>query len=144
MEDSELVKKMISGIDKPDYHGLKDSETKDFIDELAETGMVSLKEAIEEITEQIKFRESLHKEMLHNLEELKSSINNMAAAIASHDPKVEAEFKKKLIEAEEMKIQEKLNCFRDIAMLKKELREWIREFRDKEKRADLFGGLMSD
>jgi hypothetical protein len=43
-----------------------------------------------------------------------------------------------------MKVQEKLNCFRDIALLKKELREWISEFREKETRADLLNELISE
>ena len=43
-----------------------------------------------------------------------------------------------------MRFEEKLNCFRDVAELKKELRELIRELREKEKRADLLGDLISE
>ena len=56
--------------------------------------------------------------------------------------KAEVEFRKKIIEADEMKVQEKLNCFRDVALLKKELRELIQEFREKESRASVLGSLL--
>ena len=135
METEELVKKMFT----------RQDETDEILGNLNKTRTISLKEAIQEIQEQIVFRENLHKEMMQNIEELKSSINNMFPPI----PNISAEFqksivelKKKLIEAEEMKVQEKLNCFRDIAQLKKELREWIREFRDKEERANLLDSYL--
>lgn len=146
MEDAELVKKMLSELgNKDNYDSSKaDNDTDNLLDEINETRMISLKEAIEEITGQISIRENLHNEMLGDIEKLKSSINNMTPSMTSENAKVIVEFQKKIIEAEEMKVQEKLNCFRDIAQLKKELREWIREFRDKEKRANLLGDLISE
>lgn len=145
MEEAELVKKMLSGIEKK--KNLDSSETDSLLDNLKEARIISLKEAIEEITSQIEMRQELHNEMINDIENLKSSINNMMPQVPN--PTIEfqkamVELKKKLIEAEEMKIKEKLDCSRDIAMLKKELREWLREFRDKEKRAGLLGELLSE
>jgi DNA integrity scanning protein DisA with diadenylate cyclase activity len=143
MEDAELVKKMLSELEKKENLSSSDSPEK-ILDEISKTKTVSLREAIEEITAQIAFREKLHSEMMQDIESLKSTINNMTPAMSADNAKVIVEFQKKLIEAEEMKINEKLNCFRDVAQLKKELREFIREFRDKETRADLLGELISD
>lgn len=141
MEDAELVKKMLSDLEKKKSSNSK--KTGDLLEGITETRITSLKEAIDEIQVQIDFREKLHLEMLGNIEELKSMINNMTPTV-TEDAKLIVELSKKLVEADEMKIQEKLNCFRDIAQLKKELREWIREFRDKENRASLLGDLISE
>ncbi|MBD3164148.1 hypothetical protein GF323_03040 [Candidatus Woesearchaeota archaeon] len=142
MEDAELAEKLLGEIGKKKDLGSK--RTKDLLDTLSSSRITSLKEAISEIQSQIEFRENLHKEMLDSIEELKSTINNMTPPMTAENAKVIVEFQKKLVAAEEMKINEKLNCFRDIAQLKKELREWIREFRDKENRASLLGDLLSD
>ena len=142
MEDAELAKKMLA-----DLEDNRDKEAKNLLEGLNETRLTSLRESIEEIFEQIKMREKLHTEMMNDLETLKSSINNMMPSTPDPSPefqKAVVEFQKQLIDADEMKVQEKLNCFRDVALLKKELREIIREFRDKETRADLLGGLLSE
>jgi hypothetical protein len=146
MEDAELVKKMLKGINQNEKNNKKGIEAEALLDDIAQSRTTSLKEAIDEIAEQMKYREKLHKEMIDDIEKLKSQINNMIlqVPVSSESVKVLVEFQKKLIEAEEMKTKEKLDCFRDIAQLKKELREWIREFRDKEKRASFLGELLSD
>ena len=143
MEDAELVKKLIAGLEEKKELANKKSPDS-LLEEISETRTISLKEAINEILEAIKFREELHKEMMGDIEQLKSTINNMTPTMTAENAKSIVEFQKKLIDAEEIKIEEKLNCFRDIAQLKKELREWIREFRDKEKRASVLGELLSD
>ncbi len=122
----------------------KGKKAEDILEGIKRTRTVSLKEAINEIVEQINLREALHKEMMTDIEKMKSAINNMTPEITAEDAKAVIELQKKLIEAEEMKVQEKLNCFRDIALLKKELREWISEFREKETRADLLNELISE
>ncbi len=142
MEEVELVEKMLSGIGKPKNSSSKNA--KDLLDGMSESKMLSLKEAVSEIAEQIKMREALHKEIMADIESLKSNINNMTPALTADNAKVIMEFQKKLIEAEEIKVQEKLNCFRDISLLKKELREWIRELRDKEKSASFLGDLLNE
>lgn len=142
MEDAELAKKLLQGIGKKKA----ETDTEDLLNDIKDTRTASLKEVIDEILDQIKLRERLHKEMMDDIEKLKSSINNMTMSLtpSPDNMKVMVEFQKKLIEAEEMKVQEKLNCFRDIAQLKKELREWIKELGEKEKRASLLGELLSE
>lgn len=140
MEDKELIKKMLGDIEK------QDDQAKDVLDNLSESRLTSLKETIEEILEQIKFRESLHTEMLKDLETLKSNINNMMSQTPTslEGQKAMVEFQKQIVEADQMKVTEKLNNFRDVAQLRKELREIIREFRDKETRANMLGDLLAD
>jgi hypothetical protein len=50
--------------------------------------------------------------------------------------------RKKLVEIDESKAEEKLNCWRDICQLKKELREQIKEFRDKIKKNDMLESII--
>ena len=85
--------------------------------------------------------------MLEDIENLKSTINIMMPSMPNPSAdfmKTMVELRKKIIEAEEIKMKEKLNCFRDIAALKKELREIVREYRDKENRASLLNELISE
>jgi hypothetical protein len=143
VEDAELIKKMLSGLSQEET---TNRETTELLDEMNEKRVVALRDAITEIQEQIKFRQKLHEEMMKNLEELKSSINNMIPSIPHPTfefQKFMVEMRKKLVEADEMKVKEKLDCFRDIAQLKKELREWLREFTEKEKSASFLGELLS-
>lgn len=146
MEDVELVRKMIDELEKK-CSSNKKIRAESLLEGITKTRMFSLQETIDEIREQIKIREDLHRKMLENIENLKSSIHNMMPQMPT--PTIEfqkamVELKKKLIEAEEMKIKENLDCFRDVALLKKELREFLREFRDKEKRASLLGELLAN
>ncbi|MCK5283303.1 MAG: hypothetical protein KAK00_07885 [Nanoarchaeota archaeon] len=145
MEEAELVKKMIGQLENKQNSRKKNPET--LLKDINETRTVSLKEGINEILNQVRMRESLHEQMMGDLENLKSSINNMmpqGSSATAEFQKTMTELRKKLIEAEEMKIQEKLNCSRDIALLKKELREIMKEFRDKEKRATLLGDILAE
>ena len=146
MEDAELVKKLLSEMGTKSGQGDK-KDAESLIGQMAESRINSIKENIQEIMEQIDMRQKLHKEIINDLEKLKSSINNMIPQTptpSAEFQKAIVEMKKKIVEAEEAKVQEKLNCFRDIAELKKELRELIREFRDKENSANLLGDLLSN
>ncbi|HLD29562.1 MAG TPA: hypothetical protein VJC03_04420 [bacterium] len=145
MEDAELVARMIQELEKTEKRTTKAAEETDtLLKTISESRIGSLREAIEEITLQIRLREGLHAEMLQDIESLKSGISNMMSASSgsAEFQKAEVEFRKKIIEADEMKVQEKLNCFRDVALLKKELRELIQEFREKESRASVLGSLL--
>ena len=72
---------------------------------------------------------------------MQMSISNLLnQADISADEKVK--LKTKQIELDEKKIQEKLNCWKDIAALKQELREHLREFKEKESRMEMLDELM--
>jgi len=153
MEKPESLKSILAELDmKRNYdHSLdqlktKMNQTETLLDDITHTRTVSLKEAILEIQDQIDERKRLHNAMMEMIDQLKLSINNMMPPITGKNPefgKAMIEFRKKLVEAEEMKIQEMLNCSRDVADLKKELREWIREVKDKENRASLFDEMLT-
>jgi len=140
LEESKLFKNMLDELEN------KGNSAEMLLDSISETKMASLREAVDEISEQIKVREKLHSEMLSDIEKMKNAISNMMPPdnyASAELQRAIVEFRKKLIDAEEIKVQEKLNCFRDIALLKKEMREIIQEMREKESRASLLGDILS-
>jgi len=109
-----------------------------------------IKESIEEIQSMIKNREGLHKEMLGNLDKISLFIDNSMPKptnitqdnMAAHHELIKELLKKK-IEVEELRIEEKLNVWRDCALLKKELREHMKEFRDIESKTNMLDNLIN-
>ena len=55
-----------------------------------------------------------------------------------------SELRKKKIEISELQLNEKVNCWRDIALLKKEMRESERELNEKKSRSDMLGKILSE
>ena len=110
----------------------------------------SLKDIIQDINTLIITREHLKAEMFHDLENEKTHINNILQNVpidASTQPQVIAEhlkLRQKLVDLNESKIQEKLNCWRDIALLKRELRENLREAQEKESNLGILDKLMTE
>lgn len=98
----------------------------------------SIKESIAEIEELIKGREELSQEIFSEGEKLKTEINNsLMEKKVNEDPndilgaKEKTELKKKKIEISELQLNEKVSCWKDVALLKKEFRERKRELNDK-------------
>jgi len=92
----------------------------------------SIKEVIEDIQNLIEERKKLRDEIFNDLENISIKINNFLTEKQDElSPEEIVEIKRKLVEIEEAKAKEKLNAWRDISNLKKELREHLREFREK-------------
>jgi hypothetical protein len=98
----------------------------------------TIKESISEIESLIEGRENLSKEIFGEGEKLKTEINNtLMEKKINEDPneilgaKEKTELKKKKIEISELQLNEKVSCWKDVALLKKELRERQRELSDK-------------
>ena len=107
------------------------------------TQLMSAKEVIEDIEALITEREELQKEVFKDIEKILMSMNNF---LSSQGGKIDAvelvKIKEKLIDIEEFKLNEKINAFRDIAMLKKELRDRMQDFKEKEGHADVLDKLL--
>lgn len=109
----------------------------------------SIKESIEEIEELIVSREDLSEEIFNEGEKIKTEINNaLMEKKVSEDPndilgaKEKTELKKKKIEISELQLNEKVSCWKDIALLKKELRERSRELSEKQGRLDAIDKIL--
>lgn len=120
----------------------------DVFKDLSEAKLTTIKGVIEDVNELIKQREELSKSLLEILEKTKMEVNEALMQNQQHiklNPeliKERLELKKKLVDIEEDKINEKVNSWRDIALLKKELRERIKEFKDKETNLDMIDKIL--
>jgi len=149
-KDSELLDNFIdeleSGkkyISKKAQHASQDVE-KIFSD-LSTEKIGSLKEAIEDIQQLIITRQKLNEEINIDIDKLKMDIDNFILKFGDDTTRAEQlNLKKKQVELEEIKIQEKVNAWRDIANLKKELRERIKEFREKESSATMLDKILKE
>jgi hypothetical protein len=120
----------------------------DVFKDISSVKIVSLQEIMQDIQILITARESLKKELFSDIEHAKLEISSILSKIpfdATTQPAVTAEhlkLRQKMVELEESKMQEKLNCWRDIALLKKELRENVRESEDKKNNLSMLGKLI--
>lgn len=113
----------------------------------------SVKEIIRDIEFFVNKRIEVNSEILNHCEKLKVEIDNIVLQfpeltnrlnpqVGGEIVKAISELRKKKIEVEELKINEKLNFFRDVAGLKKELREYVRELKEKEGKSSLLDSLI--
>ncbi len=110
----------------------------------------SLKEIVVEIEKLIKERCSLSENFVNEGEKMKRDIKNF---LLENAPKGEddsefvrerTDLRKKQIEISELQLNEKVNCWRDIALLKKELRDQTKELNEKSSRAEMLKGILDE
>ena len=108
----------------------------------------SLKETVEEINEMISQRNSLSLMFIKEAEGLKTNINNFLLESApkgeedSEFVRERSELRKKQIELSEIQLNEKVSCWSDVAMLKRELRDRESELNQKESRSDAIRKIL--
>ncbi|MDP3966088.1 MAG: hypothetical protein Q8Q04_00985 [archaeon] len=124
--------------------------SEDSFDEIGKSKVDALKNSIEEIHEMIRGRERLSRKIHDEGETLKSEIKgylseNEKMQIASSDPTREKnDLRHKKIEISELQMNEKIGCWKDVALLKKELREYERELLEKEERLKIFNKILKE
>jgi hypothetical protein len=100
--------------------------------DLQDKRLGSIKELIDDITGLIDERKKLKEEIFNDLDNIALKIKNFLTEQKDGlKPEDIVEIKRKIVEIDEAKAQEKLNAWRDISALKKELREHLKEFKDK-------------
>ena len=110
----------------------------------------SLKDRLNEIEDMIKERELLSRRFIKEAEKMKSSIHNFLLENApkgeddSEFTRERAELRKKQIEISELQLKEKVDCWKDIALLKNETRENTKELSEKESRAEMLGKILEE
>ncbi|MDD5331314.1 MAG: hypothetical protein PHE43_00640 [Candidatus Nanoarchaeia archaeon] len=157
MAKKDILEGFISDLDmdqkKHDRPSLKDyvpiptKKNEDIFGDIQQGSMASLKETKREIDELIEERLRLTKEITNDVDKIISQINTMNLSVNISDPTAMMEklnLLKKKAELEEMKVNEKLNCWRDIADLKKELREWSKELMEKESEKNMLDKILEE
>jgi septation ring formation regulator EzrA len=106
--------------------------------------MENIKQVIAEINDLIAERKFLSSSLINAYEGLLSRINSIIARTPQENLKEEIILHEKAVQVEEAKIGEHLNCWRDIAKLKEELREVLREFREQESVQNSYDELLNN
>lgn len=130
-------------IDTKDIKEKKD-KIKDLVKSITGDKLDNIKEVISEINTMIEERKTLSKSLTMSCDKVLSSINGIIGRIPPDALKEEITLHSKIIEIEEIKIKEHLDCWRDVAQLKNELRETLREFRDEENKSNVYSDLLNN
>ncbi|MCX6711929.1 MAG: hypothetical protein NT139_02745 [Candidatus Woesearchaeota archaeon] len=105
----------------------------------------SIKDTLKEIELLIQQREQLTLDLFKDIDKVKTSIDNIVLQLGNQtNLKEQMMLKQKQIEIEEFRLQEKVNAWRDIALLKKELRDRVKEVKDRESRVDILDKILEE
>ena len=124
--------------------------TSNSIGNLGSGKVNSLKEVVEEINSMIGERNHLSDKFIAEAEKMKTQINNFLLENApkgeddSEFTRERAELRKKQIDISELQLNEKVAAWKDIALLKRELREWGSELSEKTSRADTIRQILGE
>ena len=122
----------------------------DTIKNVGKEKVASLKKTISEINEMIEEREDLTNEIIKEGEKVKADLDKFISDIKgdlsreSEVEKVKGDLRKKKVEISEMQINEKVSAWKDIALLKKELREKQRELDEREGRMKMLDKILAE
>jgi len=145
------MKEHISGEISGEYvPNLKWNTSKDSFNSLGSTKVNSLKETVEEIEELIEERKILSEKFVREGEAMKTKINNFLMESSpkgkddSEFARERSELRKKQIDISQTQLDEQIECWKDIALLKRELRDRTKELNEKESRAEMLGRILGE
>ncbi len=131
----------------PDYKMNKLEDERVF-ETLQSEKVQSIKDSIEDIQEGIRLRKQLSQEVIAKFDKLIVDTENFIIKLHEVDRRSEIirgeqmRLKQKVLDVESRKIEEQVNCWRDIAQLKKELRQHLAECREREGRSAMLDSLL--
>jgi seryl-tRNA synthetase len=120
------------------------------LDEFGKVKIDSLKENIVEIDDQIAERKEISEEFMKKGDKMKLNIKNflMESTPMGEDDsdfaRERAELRKKQIEIDEMLLNERVNCWKDVVLLNKDLREKEKELFERENRIDAINQILGE
>jgi hypothetical protein len=150
MELKELKNKTaLYGLERPEITGFSEGNTLEVV---GQERIVSLKKAIQEIKQLVEERKKLSLEFIKEGEDIKSEINNLILgnestlrALGQNEALIEKNaLRNKKVEISELQLNEKINCWKDIALLKKELRIYEKELSEKEGRMKELNDILNE
>jgi hypothetical protein len=137
------------GLERPVISGISD---ENMLDVVGQERVDSLKKAIHEINQLVEERKKLSLEFIKEGETLKSEISNLILenentlrALGQNEALMEKNsLRNKKVEISELQLNEKINCWKDVAMLKKELRIFEKELSEKEGRMKELNEILNE
>ena len=146
-----MVLQDISQIEKPLFQVENPEKTWDVSDDsLQRTGkekLASLKKEVGEMNVMINGREKLSGEIFKEAEKIKIDIGNFLQNKDVDDEDAIRErngLRQKQVEVCELQLNERVNCWQDVAKLKQELRERERELSDRSGRVEMLDSILED
>ena len=140
---------VITDIPDNKYDG-KAWNTSDSFGEVGKAKVDSLKDTVGEISDLIGERTILSNDFINEGEKMKSGIKTFLLENApqgeddSEFARERAELRKKEMDVSELQLNEKVGCWRDIALLKKELRDRQKELSERESRAEMMKDILEE
>jgi hypothetical protein len=143
-------------ISDPKKNNNDSKETEDILKQLHGDEIISLQEEIEEIKQQIKERQELSKDIARSCEHVKTIMENVISEFKAIVPAGGAgagdtsalgaliRLRQEQAAMDQFSIKERTDAWKDIAELKKELRELVREYREKESRIDMLDKILTE
>lgn len=133
--------------DDPEYKKLVDPDpqfdAEKMLSGLQDIKVTSLREAIDDIKAMVAERLDLNADIFNDIEKMRTEMANIIFQLNPDTDRLEIfNLKKRMFDFDELRVQEKLNNFRDIALLKRELREREKEFTERESRAGVLDELL--
>lgn len=144
-----MVKNLLESPRKPEIPAFKSGNS---VMNLGQDKVNSLKNSIIEIQKLIDERKKLSINFIREGDEIKLEISNFLLDI-ENSPKVIGDkegvleknaLRNKKVEISELQIKEKIDCWKDIALLKKELRENEKELTEKESRLNELNEILRE
>lgn len=136
-------------LERPEITGFSE---KGALDLVGQERIISLKKAVSEIKQLIEERKKLSLEFIKEGEAIKSEISNLILtnestlrALGQNEALIEKNaLRNKKVEISELQLNEKIDCWKDIALLKKELRLYEKELSEKEGRIKELNDILRE
>lgn len=137
------------GLEKPGITGFSDGT---MLESVGQERIDSLRKAIHEIKQLVEERKKLSLDFIKEGEDLKSEISNLIIenestlrALGQSEALTEKNsLRNKKVEISELQLNEEINCWKDIALLKKELRIYEKELSEKESRINELNDILRE
>ncbi len=132
--------------DPVDYTALSPGEfASGMMNRMSQDSLESLRKCISDINSLIRSREELNTRLMKDLDKTEIEISNFLNQMSVGDSQAREQmllFKSKAIEIADAKREEQLECWKDIAKLKEELRGYERELNEKQSRMSMLDSIL--
>jgi len=151
IKDTLSQKEVFSGWEIPEITG--NSSSLSDLSDIGRGKLEALKTSVSEINKMISEREKLSELVFKEAEKMKTEINNFLLEnegnfAADLDPRdlvrEKNDLRHKKIQVGELQLNEKISAWKDIALLKKELRETERQLTEKQDRLNTMNRILGE
>ena len=122
----------------------KKKDVSELLNDLQQNKVSLTKESVVDIQQQIELREQMHQEVLDEIEKIKNKLSNILLSSSDMEEQEKARIRQKQVDLDQFKVKEKLDKWKDIALLKKELRDRLKEFKETEIKTQMMSDLLEE